>query len=73
MKLTIAVLRHLDDVAGEQRPRAGAGGPVQDGAAGEVAAAADQREPRRQLVGLALPEHDGRVGPHDPLAVAAWR
>ena len=44
-----AVRDDLHDVAGQQRAApVGAAGPVQDGAAGEVPAAADQRQPVRR-------------------------
>ena len=42
---------------------------MQDRPALEVPAAADQRQPVVQGLGLALPELDRRVGPHDPLPV----
>ena len=64
----------LDRVAGEQRARAaGAGRPVQDAAAGEMPAAADERQtaPRQGIRRLALPEEDRVVGPRDPRAVVA--
>ena len=54
----------------QQRPAAvRAVRPVQHRAAGEVAAAADQGEARRDLAGVAVPEHDRPIVAHDPLAV----
>ena len=59
-----AVRDHLHDVAGQQRVA-----DVQHGAAGEVAAAADQRQPVAEIERLALPQLDVRVAARDPLAV----
>ena len=50
-------------------PESRSPGPVQDGAAGEVAAAADQRQVLAEVVGLARPVLDHRVVAHHPLAV----
>ena len=57
---------HLHDVARQQRARARV---VQHRPAGEVAAAADQRQPVAEVARLALPQLDRVVRPHDPLAV----
>src|SRR5204862_8020269 len=48
---------------------AGALRPVQHRAAGVMPAGADEREPRKQLLGVALPERDARAIAHDPFAV----
>ena len=60
----------LDGIAGQQRAVAvGAAGPVQHSAAGKMAAAADQRQARRDLALVVLPIDDRLIGPHDPLAI----
>ena len=43
--------------------------PVQHGAAREVPAAADERQPGTEIARLALPQLDERVGPRDPALV----
>src|SRR4028118_508490 len=56
--------------AGEERPPPpGAVRPVQPRAAGEVPAEADERHARADLARVAVPEDDGRIGAHHPLAV----
>ena len=49
----------------------GAARPMKDGAAGEMATAADQGQARRDLALVAGPAHDRLVGTHDPLAIIA--
>ncbi len=66
----LAVGNHLHDVAGQKRaapPRALR--PMQHRAAGEMAAAADERHAARERKRIAVPELDRRVGPHHPFAV----
>ena len=64
----------LNRVAGEERARtAGAGRPVQDAAAGEMPAAADERQttPRQWIRRIALPEDDRFIGAGHPRAIIA--
>src|SRR5581483_2393838 len=66
----LAVGTDLQDVAAEQGALAlGALGPVQDRAAREVAAAADQRQRVGDPARLALPEDELGAVAHHPLAV----
>ena len=58
----------MSPVSSAPRP-AGAARPVQDRAAREVPAAADQREAVAEVLALALPQLDHGVGLHDPLGV----
>ena len=58
---------HLDDVARQQLPAAR--GPVQHRAAGEVPAAAHERQTIAELEHVALPVADRGVGAHHPLGV----
>ena len=60
----------LHDVAAQQRAGAArAVAPVQHGAAREVPAAADERQPVAELARLAFPQLDERVGAGDPALV----
>ena len=66
------VAHDLDGIAGQQRAAAiGAAGPVQHGAAGKMAAAADQGQARRDLALVAVPIDDRLIGSHHPRAIVA--
>ena len=55
-------------------PRAAAAlRPMQHRAAGEMAAAADQRDAARERQRVAVPQLDRRIGPHDPLAIGGMQ
>ena len=66
----LAVGNHLHDVAGEKRAAAATAlRPMQHRAAGEMAAAADQRDAARERKRIAVPQLDREIWPHDPLPI----
>src|SRR3954453_10650193 len=67
-----SILSYLQDVSAQERAfPTGPTLPMQYGAAGVVPAEAEQSETGSELVGVAVPEHDGGVRPHDPIAVGS--
>jgi hypothetical protein len=65
-----AVLADHDGIARQERaPAIGAVGPMEHRAAGEMAAAADEREARGDLPRVAVPEHDRAIVPDHPVGV----
>jgi histidine triad (HIT) family protein len=66
----LAVRDELHDIAAQERATPlPASHPMQHRAAGKMPAAADERDARRKLQRVTLPQLDHRIGPHDPLPV----
>ena len=67
-----SILSYLKDVSGQERSfTTGSPLPVEYGTARKVPAEPEQSEPGSKLVGVTVPEHDGRMRPHDPIAVGS--